>query len=120
MRSPHELPLTPLTMAILLALAKDDQHGYALMQEVEAQTDGAIVPGTGSLYAALQRLLDEGLIADSARRPSAGEDRRRKYFRITEAGRTAARAEAARMMRVLETAREKRLITSLASLRGVR
>ena len=115
-----ELPLTPLTMAILLALAKEDQHGYALMQEVQAQTDGAIVPGTGSLYAALERLFDEGLIMESPRRPGAGDDRRRKYFRITEAGRAAARAEAARMMRVLETARDKRLIGSLASLRGAR
>lgn len=120
MNTPADTPLTPLTMAILLALAKEDQHGYALMQEVEAQTEGAIIPGTGSLYAALQRLFDDGLIMDSPRRPAPGEDRRRKYFRITDAGREAARAEAARMMRVLETAREKRLITSLTSLRGAR
>ena len=113
-------PLTPLTMAILLALAKGDQHGYALMQEVEAQTDGAIVAGTGSLYAALQRLQDDGLIVDSPDRPGAGEDQRRRYFRITDAGRAAARAEAARMLRVLETARESRLIPRLGSLRSTR
>jgi DNA-binding PadR family transcriptional regulator len=115
-----ELPLTPLTMAILLALAKGDQHGYALMQEVEAQTGGAIIAGTGSLYSALQRLQDDGLIADSPDRPAAGEDQRRRYFRITDAGRAAARAEAARMARVLEMARESRLIPKLGSLRGTR
>ena len=107
-------------MAILLALAKGDQHGYALMQDVEAQTDGAIVAGTGSLYAALQRLQDDGLITDSPDRPAPGEDQRRRYFRITEAGRAAARAEASRMLRVLETAREIRLIPKLGSLRSAR
>lgn len=114
------LPLTPLTMAILLALAKEDQHGYALMQEVEAQTDGAIVAGTGSLYAALERLHDDGLIIDSPDRPAPGEDQRRRYFRITDTGRAAARAEAARMVRVLETARESRLIPKLGSLWSTR
>lgn len=120
MPNPPELPLTPLTMAILLALAKEDQHGYALMQEVEAQTDGGIVAGTGSLYAALQRLQDDGLIIDSPDRPAPGEDRRRRYFRITDAGRAAARSEAARMVRVLETAREIRLIPKLGSLWSTR
>ena len=120
MPKPPELPLTPLTMAILLALAKGDQHGYALMQDVEAQTDGAIIAGTGSLYSALQRLQDDGLIADSPDRPGPGEDQRRKYFRITDAGRAAARAEAARMVRVLQTARESRLIPRLGSLWSTR
>ena len=115
-----EQPLSPLTMAILLALAKGDQHGYALMQEVEAQTDGAIIAGTGSLYSALQRLQDDGLIDDSPDRPAPGEDQRRRYFRITDAGRGAARAEAARMIRVLETARESRLIPKLGSLWSTR
>ena len=120
MRNPSESPLTPLTMAILLALAKEDQHGYALMQEVEAQTDGAIIAGTGSLYSALQRLQDDRLIIDSPDRPAPGEDQRRRYFRITDAGRAAARAEAARMVRVLETARESRLIPKLGSLWSIR
>jgi DNA-binding PadR family transcriptional regulator len=111
-------PLSPLTMAILLALLNGDQHGYTLMQEVRSQTDGALAPGTGSLYAALQRLLDDGLITDSPDHPAAGEDGRRKYFRITPAGRAAARAEARRMARVLETARAARLIRDTPTLRG--
>ena len=56
------LPLSPLTMAILLALADGDRHGYALMQEIEQQTDGALKPGTGSLYAGLQRLMGDTLM----------------------------------------------------------
>src|SRR5688500_8639808 len=116
MPNPPDLPLSPLTMAILLALAKEDQHGYALMQDIEAQTNGTITAGTGSLYAALQRLQDDGLIVESPDRPAESEDQRRKYFRITEDGRAAPRAEAARMVRVLETARDNRLIPKLGSL----
>lgn len=113
-------PISPLTMAILLALAKEDQHGYALMQEVEAQTGGVLKPGTGSLYAALERLLDEGLIVDAPARQGGGGDGRRKYFRMTSAGRAAARAEARRMAGVLEIAREKNVIGEVPSLRGAR
>ena len=57
------LPLTPLSTAILLGLAEGARHGYAIMKEVERQTDGRLTPGAGSLYAALQRLQDDGLIA---------------------------------------------------------
>lgn len=101
------LPLTPLTMAILLALADRDRHGYALMKDVEEQTGGALVPGTGSLYAALDRLMAEGLIAESPEEPA--DTRRRRAYRITSEGRTMARAEAGRMLRVLRIARERRL-----------
>ena len=101
------LPLTPLSMAILLALADGDRHGYALMQEIEAQTDGALKPGTGSLYAGLQRLMSDGLIRESDGEP--GADRRRRYYAITEEGRAVARQEAQRMLRVLNVAAEKEL-----------
>ena len=112
------MPLSPLTMAILLALSEEDQHGYALMQEIGAQTGE--VPGTGSLYAALQRLTDEGLIADSTDRPAAGEDQRRKYYRITKHGRAQARAEVERMLTVIDTARAKSLISDAVLLRFAR
>jgi DNA-binding PadR family transcriptional regulator len=104
-------------MAILLALTGKDQHGYALMQEVERQTHGTLQPGTGSLYAALQRLMEDGLIIESPDHPGPDEDRRRKYFRVTAAGRALARQEAARMLRVLDTARAKALIADLDALR---
>lgn len=103
------LPLTPLTMAILLSLAEEDRHGYALMQAVEEQTEGRLKPGTGSLYAALQRLMAEGLIVESPDPPEPDGDRRRKSYRITGEGRALARAEAERMLRVLRVAGERRL-----------
>lgn len=103
------LPLTPLTMALLLALAEDDLHGYALMQAVERQTDGALTPGTGSLYAALERLMADGLIGEVPSAELPDEDRRRRTYRITDEGRGLARAEAERMVRVLRVARERRL-----------
>ena len=112
--SDEVLPLTPLSMAILLALAGGDRHGYALMKEIERQTDGTLKPGTGSLYAALQRLMDDGLIEESPELPTADHDQRRRYYRITGAGRDVALAEARRMMRVLDVAREKRLAPDLA------
>ena len=101
------LPLTPLSMAILLALADGERHGHALMQDIEAQTDGALKPGTGSLYAGLQRLMSDGLIRESE--GEAGADRRRRYYAITPTGREVARREAHRMLRVLDVARQKKL-----------
>jgi DNA-binding PadR family transcriptional regulator len=108
------LPLTPLSMAILLALADGERHGYALMKEIEAQTDGALRPGTGSLYAGLQRLMNDGLIREAE--GEEGADRRRRYYAITGSGRALARAEARRMMRVLGVASRKNLTPDLAPL----
>jgi DNA-binding PadR family transcriptional regulator len=103
-------PLTPLTMSLLLALADGDLHGYALLQEIERQSDGRLRPGTGTLYAALQRLEDEGLIRASPDLPAPDEDQRRRYFRMTAAGRAAVRTEAERMLETLRSAAAKRLL----------
>ncbi len=108
MPSSDLLPLTPLSMAILLALAEGDKHGYALMQEIEAQTGGTLRPGTGSLYAGLRRLMADGFIREADGAP--GADRRRRYYAITERGRDTARAEAARMSRVLSEAARRDLL----------
>jgi DNA-binding PadR family transcriptional regulator len=108
-------PLTALSMAILLSLAKEDQHGYALMSDVEVQLGKR--PGTGSLYAALDRLEAEGLIVESPESPGPREDQRRRYWRITRPGRECAHAEAGRMLRVLDIARDASLIGSLRDLR---
>lgn len=102
-------PMTPLTMALLVALGGGDLHGYALMQEVERRSDGKLRPGTGSLYAALQRLMDEGLLEESPSRPDDA-DARRKYYRITDAGRRAVAEEARRMQGLLDDARRHGLI----------
>lgn len=117
--NPHDrLPLTPLTMAVLLALADRDLHGYALMKEVERQTDGHLAPGTGTLYAALQRLTDDGLIDESPEEPGPDEDPRRRYYRITDGGRATARAEADRLARVVALARARALGPAAASAPG--
>lgn len=107
---PHDTPLTPLSMAILVSLGRTDLHGYALMREIDERSDGHLVPGTGSLYAALQRLMDVGLIEESADRPADDDDARRKYYRITQRGRAAVADEAERMDRLLADARRHGLI----------
>lgn len=106
----RSLPLTPLSHAVLLALADEDRHGYGVIKEVERQTGGALRPGTGTLYAALQRLQEEGLIDDSPREPGPGEDARRKYYRLTDRGRRLAGAEALRLARLLGEARRKAVV----------
>ncbi len=97
-------------MAILVSLGREDLHGYALMREIEERSDGHLVPGTGSLYAALQRLMEGGLIEESSDRPAGDDDARRRYYRITAGGRAAVAAEAARMDRLLADARRHGLI----------
>ena len=107
---PESTAPTPLSHAILLALVDADRHGYGIIKEVARQTDGALHPGTGTLYTALQRLQDEGLIDESSRQPEPEEDQRRKYYRLTPAGRALARAETLRLMRLVTIAREKALL----------
>jgi DNA-binding PadR family transcriptional regulator len=93
-------PPSPVTLAILLALTGGDQHGYGILKAVEAQPDAPRL-GTGTLYAALQRLTADGLIAESERAPVAGEDQRRRYYRITPLGREVAGVELARLARIV-------------------
>jgi DNA-binding PadR family transcriptional regulator len=109
------LPLTPLSLAILLGLAEEDRHGYALLKEIERESEGRIRPGTGTLYAALQRLCDGGLIEQ--RGTVAGDDPRRRYYGITAPGREVARAELRRLRRVIELGSEKKLARGLAGPR---
>ena len=108
------LPLTPLSTAILLGLAEGARHGYAIMKEVERQTDGRLAPGAGSLYAALQRLQDDGLIAEA---PAGATDEpagpKRRYYLLTDFGRSVARAELLRMARVIQIGHDRRLAPEL-------
>ena len=108
-RSPDaSLPLTPISFEILLALADGDRHGYAILQAVEGRVAGVLPMRTGTLYRALARLLDEGLIERSA--SADGDDERRRNYRITARGRTVARAEARRLADQVEAARAHRLL----------
>jgi len=111
MPADERLPLTPPSMAILLALADGDRHGYALIRAVEEQTGGALKPGTGSLYAGLRRLMEDGLIEGAE--GEAGSDARRRYFAITAEGRNLVRMEAERMLRVLDVASDRGLLRGL-------
>ena len=91
-------PLSPASYHILLALATRDRHGYLIRKAVEQQSDGAVRLGPGTLYAALRRLEDDGLIEESPWRPEEDlDDQRRRYYRLTRAGRAAVRAETERM-----------------------
>lgn len=113
------LPLTPLSFQILLALADGERHGYGIMKEIELRTKGRMAPATGPLYLAAQRLLDSGLIAESEKRPAPElDDRRRKYYRLTDYGRLVAAAEAERMAHLVGVAFEKGLVDRALTLRG--
>jgi DNA-binding PadR family transcriptional regulator len=103
-------PLTPPVFHILLALAREERHGYAIMQDVEQQTEGSLQLGPGTLYGCIKRMLAAGLIEESGERPDPGiGDERRRYYRITPAGTRAAKAEARRMATALAAAKSKRV-----------
>jgi DNA-binding PadR family transcriptional regulator len=106
----HE-PLTPAMFHVLLALAGEDMHGYAILKEVGLRTGGKVRLSTGTLYGIIKRLLSDGLIAELRARPADSEDdERRKYYRLTPLGRQVAAAEAERMDEVLAIARARHLL----------
>lgn len=95
-------PLSPVVLQIMIALGEGESHGYAIMQEVEASTGGKVVLAPGTLYRAIKRMLDTGLIVEVSDRPvAAGDDERRRYYRLTDEGHRAAAAERRRMMDVV-------------------
>jgi DNA-binding PadR family transcriptional regulator len=102
--------ITPVEFHILLALVDSDRHGYAIMQQVAVDSGDAIQLGPGTLYGALARLLEYGFIreVESQVDPSL-DDSRRRYYRLTAAGRTAAGAEAERLAGVVKVARSRQL-----------
>jgi len=104
------LPLTPVAFEILLALADGEQHGYRIMQEVESRSSGRVTLHAGTLYRALARLLESGLIDELDERPARGDDERRRYYRLTPLGIAVAKAEADRLASQLASARARRLL----------
>ncbi len=100
------LPLTPVVLEIALSLAAGERHGYEIMQDVERRTDGAIALHPGTLYRALGRLLDQGLIEELDERPAGDtSDERRRYYRLTTLGHAVARAEVERLTSQVSAAR---------------
>jgi DNA-binding PadR family transcriptional regulator len=104
--------LTPAVLHILLALAEDDMHGLGIADWVEEATNGALELGPGTLYRSLKEMVEDGLIREAAADPSA--DPRRRYYAITAAGKRRAAQEAARLERLVEVARERRLLPERA------
>ncbi len=107
------LPLHRDTFQILVALADRDRHGYSILRDVEARTDGKVRLSPSTLYASIRRLLEGGLIEELAERPDPEhDDERRRYYRLTPLGRGVAMAEARRLDRLLADARASGLLPS--------
>jgi DNA-binding PadR family transcriptional regulator len=119
-RSPEAmLPLTPAVFHILLALADSERHGYGIMQEIAARTNGAMRMGPGTLYGSIKRMLADGLIEASDERPDpALDDERRRYYRLTNFGQRVVRAEAQRLEQVVRIARTKRVLPGSEAIGG--
>lgn len=113
------LPLTPAVFHILLALADSERHGYGIMQEVAARTNGTMRMGPGTLYGSIKRMLAEGLIEESGERPDpALDDERRRYYRLTDFGRRVVRAEARRLEQLVRIAQSKRILPDAEMIGG--
>src|SRR5262249_2293263 len=105
------LPLPTAVFQILVALADRDRHGYSIMQDVSARTNGKVRLSAGTLYSAIRRMLEQGLIEQLRESPDpTSEDERRRYYRLTKLGRHAAVAEARRVSEILDQARATGLI----------
>ena len=98
--------LPSATFHILLALAEADRHGYAIIQDVAARTGGELKLSAGTLYRSIQRMLEQGLIVETRDRPAPeDDDERRRYYRITPEGTSAAKGEARRLGQLVKMAR---------------
>jgi DNA-binding PadR family transcriptional regulator len=110
-------PLTPAMFHVLLTLAGEDLHGYAILKDIAEQTNGEVQLSTGTLYGIVKRLLAGGLIVEARRRPPADRyDPRRRYYHLTDAGREVAAGEARRMEKLVARARAKQLIKAFKPL----
>ena len=114
-RDPNDLlPLPPAQLHILLALADGEKHGYAVMSEVEQMTEGEVSMGPGTLYGAIKRMLNAGLIEESEDRPDPEmDDERRRYYRVTGFGARVLTAELERLERLMRAADAKKVTARL-------
>jgi DNA-binding PadR family transcriptional regulator len=100
------LPLPPATFHILMAVAEEERHGYAIIQDVARRTGGALKLSAGTLYRSIQRMLEQGLLEETQERPAPElDDERRRYYRITHFGAAVARAETRRLAQLMKLAR---------------
>ena len=108
------LPLPPATLHILLALAEEDRHGYAIIQDVEARTEGQLRLSAGTLYRSVARMVDQGLIVEVTPRRTRADDERRRYYRITAFGTATARAELRRLAQLVRAGRSRGLAPAVS------
>lgn len=105
------LPLTPAVFHILLALADGERHGYSIMQEIAAHTQGKLRIGPTTLYRSIKKMLADGLIVEADERPDPElDDERRRYYRLTTFGQQVALAEIQRLERAIAIARTRPLL----------
>jgi DNA-binding PadR family transcriptional regulator len=106
------LPLPPAVFHVLIALADRDRHGYSIMQDVAARTEGKVRLSAGTLYSAIRRMLEQGLIEELAESPDpSSTDERRRYYRLTRYGRRVATAEVGRLNALVQQARATGLVS---------
>ena len=104
-------PLTPAVFHILMALADGEKHGYSIMKDVEAQTNGRLKMGPGTLYGSIKRMLISGFIEEAEERPDpALDDERRRYYRLSTMGQKALVAETQRLEQAVKVARQKQVL----------
>lgn len=106
-QSDPTLPLTTTVFNILLALADNEKHGYAIMREIEEQTAGTVKMGPGTLYGSLDRMQAAGLVEETESRNKHADDPRRRYYRLTDYGLRVLQADAARLRLAVNRARLK-------------
>ena len=111
-------PLRPVDALILMMLVRGTRHGYGIMRDVAEHTEGEVQLEAGSLYRSLRRLLDDGLVAESAAPGADQEDERRRYYALTPVGRRALAAEALRMRRLVREAEAAGLIAPASAPLG--
>lgn len=114
-----QLPLSPAVFHILLALVDEERHGYGIMQEVKTRTDGDVHLAPGTLYGAMKRLLEKGIVEETEERIDPDlNDERRRYYRLTDFGQRVVAAEAERIARLVLQARQKNLLPDWSSSIG--
>lgn len=105
------LPLPQAMFHILVALAEGDMHGYAIMLDVAARTNGKLKLSPGTLYGSIKKMLEDGMIQEmEPKLGAANDDERRRYYRLTRFGRQVAAAEAERLTALLSQARSSGLV----------
>ena len=105
-----DAPLTPAVLHILLALSREERHGYAIMKQVESDSQGKVKMGPGTLYGSIRRMLEAGLIREADKKVDPDlDDERRIYYRITAVGQKTLAAELDRYREVVAVAKKRQL-----------